>query len=202
MTAAEADHDALVRLGALVDAALTADHDLLRQLEERLAALDRLIASQRVDDQRALEIAQTAVREALVLAAQQMDGRLEKLNEFRGALADAQATMMPRLEANLLIDGVNNRVEALTNGLTARLEGVVKNISDLGQVIVALRSSLQGQDQGQTDQLKTVERNRNLIFALIGVAIAIVALTFSLYGRPKNTPTPATTPTTTATTTR
>lgn len=140
----------------------------------KTAALDRLVQDQRDTD-----------AEALRTASAQMDSRLDKLNDFRGALADAQATMMPRAEARLLIDS-----------LTARLEGMQRSISALNELLVGLRASLEGQDTGADSQLHLADRNRTLFFASIAAILGVVSLYLGIHNAKSSRP-----PTTTTTTT-
>ncbi len=159
---------------------------LKAHLDLEIHDLARLIDSQRIDDQRALTLVQTSSERALDLATQQMDARMEKLNEFRGALSDAQLHMMPRAEAKLLIDT-----------LAVRIDGVTNTVTNLGSLLTALRAGLQGQDQGSTDEIRAAERSRNLAFAAVGILLTCVVIVVSLYVglHPKATP-PTSTPST------
>lgn len=165
------------------DVERVADHDNTA-LRAELAALDRLMQDQRAGDLRALAVLTNANERALDLATNQMDKRLEKLNEFRGALSDAQATMMPRLETKLLIDS-----------LVARIEGMQRTISSLNEVLVGLRSSLEGQDTGADAQQHATDRNRTFVFALLAAFLGLTSLFLGLRTPHAATPTPTTTTT-------
>lgn len=127
--------------------------------------------------ERAREIQHAGSERALDLASKQMDDKLEKVNEFREALSDAQSNMMPRAEVKLLVDGISGRVEAAQ-----------KSVADLGQVIVGLRSQLAGQNSGVTEtqraadrQAEAATRSRNFIIGAGTVFVAVIALAISLY---------------------
>jgi hypothetical protein len=146
---------------------MTDEHDDL--LDSRITALDRLLTAQRTDDARALELVAVANQRALDLATQQMDSRLEKLNEFRGALADAQNTMMPRAEVKLLIDAMDGRIDRLQEGLNG-----------LNQSVIALASTLKGESSGSSANRRATDRNRNMVLGVIAAAVAVITLFFGV----------------------
>ncbi len=146
------DHDRIGRIEASLEGLTTSMH-----------ALDRLVVESRASDRRALEIADAANKDARVLAAREMDSRLEKVNEFRGALSDAQATMMPRAEVALLIGNLTVRLEEVATAQTALL----------GQVI-EMRSAGVGRDVGEERTRYVVFAVAGIIFGLVGLAAAII----------------------------
>ncbi len=141
------DHDRISTIAATVQA-----------LTVSVEALDRLVTETRNSDRRALEIADGAQEAALELARREMDSRLEKVNEFRGALSDAQATMMPRAEVTLLISSITAGLDEVKTAQTALL----------GQVI-EMRSAGIGRDT-------SAERSRNLAFGIIGVLVGVAGV--------------------------
>lgn len=165
--------------------------DDLGRLAEKLAGLDRVVSEWRRSDE-----------QARILFAEDLRGKLEKVNEFRGALADAQQNMIPRAEVKLLMDAVELRIDNLTETMSARLETVATTVAQLGQTLIALRSQLTGQTEGADDQIADVVRSRNLVFAVLGAVLVVIALGVTLYFGFRNHPTtpPATTTTTTTTT--
>lgn len=143
---------------------------IMSRADLQIAALDRLIQSQRADDVRALDTAVQSQAEALRVARSEMDGRLDKLNELRENLADAQSQLMPRAEAKLLIDA-----------LVARVEAIQKGVNDLATVIAALRSGLTGQNSGVQEAQIASDRTRTLVFAILGIVMVIVGVGISLF---------------------
>lgn len=155
------------------------DHDRIsdisstvQSLAVSVEALDRLVVETRNSDRRALEIADGAQKEALQIARSEMDARMEKVNEFRGALSDAQQNMMPRAEVALLIGNLTLRLDEIGTAQTALL----------GQVI-EMRSSGIGRATGTEQSQVDRERNRVLVFGLIASVLAVAgfALAFVSY---------------------
>lgn len=153
------------------------DHDLviaalerINGLDQKITALDRLATERRLGDLHALEVADAGRNEALHLARTDMEKRLEKLNEFRGALQDAHGLMMPRAEAKLLMDSLTQRQETLQRAL-----------NDLGSTFVGLQSSLQGQDAGIDLAQESADRGRALVFAILALIGTVIGATISLY---------------------
>ncbi len=143
---------------------------VLGRTDAQIAALDRLVQSQRTDDLRALENATSTQAESLRVARADLDARLDKLNDLRETLADAQSQLMPRAEAKLLIDA-----------LVARVEAIQKGVTDLSTVIASLRSSLSGQNIGVQEAQAAADRSRTLVFALIGVFTVVAGVAVTLF---------------------
>lgn len=152
------------------------DHDRIANIEGDvkslaigLQALDRLFVEARTADRHALEIAGAAQQEALGLARREMTGEFAKVNEFRGALSDAQANMMPRAEVTLLIGNLASSLDEVKTAQTALL----------GQVI-EMRSSGVGRVSGSESSALTQERaelararNWALVFGVLGLVVGI-----------------------------
>lgn len=71
---------------------------LREHLEALIEALDRRVEQRIADQERAVGLVALSAKEALVKAETAIERRLDLLNEFRGALHDQTATMMPRAE--------------------------------------------------------------------------------------------------------
>lgn len=130
------------------------DHDSVVRHEAELRALDRLIHTELNDREQALEI-----------ASKETSAKVDRLNERLVLIIDAQGTTMPRAEAKLLIDALGARLDSMQKGLT-----------DLSSLIASLRSSLSGQNTGVAEANARADRNRNLVFAVLGVAAAIIGI--------------------------
>lgn len=79
---------------------------------QQLALRDALIAQEKAVNA-ALMAAQQAVTKAEIAA----EKRFDSVNEFRAQLADQTATLMPRNEAMVLINGLADRVNKLESGI-------------------------------------------------------------------------------------
>lgn len=148
------------------------DHDRIAGIESDvkslavgLQALDRLFVEARTADRHALEIAGAAQQEALGLARREMAGEFAKVNEFRGALSDAQANMMPRAEVTLLIGNLSASLDEVKTAQTALL----------GQVI-EMRSSGVGRDSGEADSSLAQYRFRAVILSTVAAFIALAGV--------------------------
>src|SRR5687768_2375402 len=90
------------------------------RIEAELAANDRRYEQRFADQQTAVNTALSAAKEAVnaaMLAANAAvtkaetayDKRFEAVNEFRGTLSDQQRTLMPRAEAELRLDTLEQK---------------------------------------------------------------------------------------------
>lgn len=71
---------------------------------------------QRIQDQdKAVQAALIAAKEAVIKAETASEKRFESVNEFRGQLADQTATLMPRAEVNTKFDAFNDKLTGLTD---------------------------------------------------------------------------------------
>lgn len=101
--------------------------------------------------ERTREIQMRGSERALDIASKELDERMAKLNEFRGALADAQATMIPRAEAKLLVDAIGERLEAETRQLNQRVESNAAALVLVTQDVATLRARLAAQASSSND---------------------------------------------------
>lgn len=115
----------------------------------------------------ARRIQQRGSERALDLASAQMDARLDKLNEFRAALADAHDAMMPRAETMLLATATDDRIAATDRA-----------VEGLGRDVVELRAGLAGAGVGAARVNAEAEKTRNII--LVGAAVAAIAVSLFL----------------------
>lgn len=93
---------------------------ILREMDTRYQ--QRFEAQQR-EVQAALTAADRAVTKAEVAA----EKRFDSVNEFRGLVADQQRTLMPRIEAEVIISNMSKRVDAFDKSL-ASLSGESRGI--------------------------------------------------------------------------
>jgi hypothetical protein len=68
----------------------------------------------------AVDTAQSAADRAVTKSELAADKRFESVNEFRGTLQDQQRTLMPRLEAELLIKQLSEKIDSIQMTQTAR----------------------------------------------------------------------------------
>jgi hypothetical protein len=118
---------------------------------EALEAHEKLDTERHLENDRALRKAEIA-----------MDKRLDSLNEFREQLADQQRTFLPRAEYN----GRHDQLEA--------------RIDDIQTRLIAMTSRLD-EDVRHTDRSDRYRLSvPSILFAAMGVAVAIVSLFVAL----------------------
>jgi len=159
-------------------------HKHVHDLEnEAITTLASLVAAQRTEDAKSVEVALEAVqraahihaiaheqqhaahqaihdveKEAIVKATEQMDRRLEAMNGFRDALRDAIAGAMPRELGTA-------QTEAVRRETLAQLE-------DLRTTLLALNSRMdvtQGQSKGSSSTI-------GYFFAAAGLMLSVIAV--------------------------
>lgn len=140
--------------------------------EKTITAVNQLIdtAIQRVKDQageravaqdKAVDAALEAAKEAVVKAETANEKRFDAVNEFRQTLADQTSTFLPRPEYNALHTQLEQRVDTNTKQL----------------------DELRGRGSGVSEVQKSQDRNRALIFAIIGVIISLAVIAASNVSR-------------------
>ena len=67
------------------------------------------------DQDKAVQAALLAAKEAVLKAEVASEKRFESVNEFRGQLSDQTATFIPRAEANTKFDALGEKVSELTD---------------------------------------------------------------------------------------
>ncbi len=152
----------LVHLAALIDA-----ND--RRYQDRFQGFADLFAEKDLRDQQRFDAQQLALRDALtsqekavnaaLLAAQEAvqkaeaaaEKRFDAVNEFRAQLADQAATLMPRQETTVLLDGI-----------TERLGATEKRINESG-----------GRSQGRDDVWGYIIGAAGIVIAIAAIAAAL-----------------------------
>ena len=117
-------------------------HASLNALEERVAALDRLMEAKFVTFQvlvssqaEKVKLALDAADKAVSKAEQATEKRFESVNEFRASLADQSATLVTRTEFISKVEAVAEKLSDLTDRLN-RAEGKGAGIGALWGWIV------------------------------------------------------------------
>lgn len=88
-------------------------------LDVRFSASQRAIEVGLDAQSKAVAAALAASDRAVTKAELASEKRFEGVNEFRAALDDRQRTLMPRMEAQVLIDGLSQRLLALEKRMEA-----------------------------------------------------------------------------------
>lgn len=96
-------------------------------------------------------------------------------------ISEAMRDMIPRLEAKLLIDASGVRIESLSTSMSSRLDSLATSVTSLSSSLAAIRAGAAGQSAGAEEQIEALVRNRNLIFAIIGVFFTVIVIAISLY---------------------
>lgn len=163
-------------------------HQHIHELEKQaINTLASLVASQRIEDSRSVQVALEAVqkassihaiaheqqhnahqaihdveKEAIQKATEQMDRRLEGMNEFRDALRDQSGHSMPRELAMAQIEAVRREVAAMMNDLRTSL---VTQGSRLDVI--------QGQSKGTTATIGYFIAAATMVLAIVGLGITL-----------------------------
>lgn len=82
--------------------------------------LKEYIEALRSDDQKAVQAALLAAKEAVIKAENATEKRFESVNEFRAQLADQGNTFLPRLEYDAQHKALEDRVSALTDRINIK----------------------------------------------------------------------------------
>lgn len=128
-----------------MDKSKSCDSASLHALEERVAALDRLMEAKFVTFQvlvssqaEKVALALNAADKAVSKAEQATEKRFESVNEFRASLADQSATLITRAEFISKVEAVAEKLSDLTDRLN-RAEGKGAGIGALwGWIIGAI----------------------------------------------------------------
>lgn len=102
---------------------------LREHLEALIAAQASLFSQRLADSSKAIDAALAAAKEAVIKAENSTERRLELLNEFRGAMKDQTSTMLPRGEAYLMKDTLEQAIARVTSRQD-RVEGRGKGLGD------------------------------------------------------------------------
>lgn len=100
--------------------------------------LKEYIEALRSDDQKAVQAALQAAKEAVIKAETATEKRFESVNEFRAQLADQSNTLMPRAEYTVQHKALEDRVSDLTDRIN-KTEGKSSGVnSSWGYLIGAV----------------------------------------------------------------
>jgi len=67
--------------------------------------------------EKAVQAALAAQKEAIIKAENATERRFESVNEFRNTLADQQRNLMPRSESEIVVKGLNDRIQILEDSV-------------------------------------------------------------------------------------
>lgn len=100
---------------------MTNDAVTLREyVDTRFDAQDRAVASALAAQEKTVAAALASADRAVSKAELASDKRFEGVNEFRQSLADQARLLMPRLEAEQIVKGLTEKLDALTARLNTR----------------------------------------------------------------------------------
>lgn len=95
---------------------------LERHLQARMLDLERRLTDKIVAASEASAVANEVAKAAVDKAEAAVEKRLEGLNELRGLVSDYQRNLLPRTEANVRFDSIEEKVQKLED----------KNITEAG----------------------------------------------------------------------
>lgn len=159
---------------------------------------DRRYTEVNLEKEKALRIKETADLSALKLAREIQNYKDEKANELRSQIESERGSYATQIELSSSMEKLQAELHGNMENLTVRMESQTRSTAELAQNIIALRSSLQGQGAGQSEQYDSIQRTRNLILTLAAVAAVVVSL---FVGLRQKTPVVNVTPSVTTTTT-
>ena len=91
-----------------------------RRYEERFAASQRAVELGLAGTKSEISAALAAADRAVMKAEVATEKRFEGVNEFRGALDQQQRTLIPRAEVDVLMKGIEQKIEQNTKQLDAQ----------------------------------------------------------------------------------
>jgi hypothetical protein len=87
------------------------------------------------DQDKAVQAALLAAKEAVLKAEVASEKRFESVNEFRAQLADQTNTLMPRAEVNTRFDSLSEKISDLTSRITRTEASTTGSQLTVGRVI-------------------------------------------------------------------
>ena len=106
-------------------------------MSDKIAALDRFCVTNFAQSKERVDMALAASDKAIVKAENTTEKRFEGVNEFRSALSDQSATLLPRSEYTVQHKALEDRVVVLGNIVT-RMTGKSEGIGNVGSVTLAV----------------------------------------------------------------
>jgi len=146
--------------------------------EERSTAAKEAVQAALVAQEKLVNAAFAASKEAILKAEESQKGVNERSNEFRGQLADQAGTLMPRKEAEASMSDLRDRLDRAYASHTSALEVVRAEVSSLKES----RSEGSGR---LTQQQQGTATNQWAISALVGIAALVLGLLSSGFMRDK-----------------
>lgn len=116
----------------------------LRELEQRLQAMERLSQSRRQADKDFLTAIAAASERAISKVETATDKRFESVNDFRASLENNARMLMPRIESEKEVHALNKKIELLTATVNSRTErgvGISQSLSTFLAIAALLISA-------------------------------------------------------------
>jgi hypothetical protein len=120
--------------------------------QQRYEAQQEGVAAALAAQEKAVAAALQAADRAVIKAETASEKRFDSVNEFRGAMADQTATLMPRVEAEARLASMTEKLGELADRLN-RSEGKGSGLASAGSILVAVIS---------------------VVFGLAGIALALL----------------------------
>lgn len=100
--------------------------------------LKEYIEQRFTDQDKAVQAALLAAKEAVLKAETASEKRFESVNEFRGQLADQTATLIPRAEADTRFSALGEKVSDLTDRINKTDGAKVGSEVTIGKIYAAI----------------------------------------------------------------
>jgi len=152
--------------------------------EERSQAAKEAVSAALVAQEKLVNAAFAASKEAILKAEESQKGVNERGNEFRQQLKEQNETMIPRTEALAQYTVLGERIDRSFNALSASQKECREDISELREAQRLNEGRALQASVGKTD-------NRGTIGLLVAIGAVAVALFTAAGGFGKDKPTPA-----------
>lgn len=147
------------------------------RLEERVTALTRSVQDRFEANEKQTALAMSAAEKAVTKAETASEKRFEGVNEFRAVLTDQAKTLITRTEVDILIKGLNDRVDTSVKSAIDKIEGpngIVRQMNNLALQVNELTSRMTGKEEGS-------HQSTNMQVWLIGLTVAVLGLLAALF---------------------
>lgn len=170
----------VAHLGTLTEVRFESIAQLMREKDlrdqqrfdaQQLALRDALLAQEK-----AVSAALLAAQEAVAKAETAAEKRFDAVNEFRAQLADQAATLMPRTETQVILDGMNTRIDGIAKGLDDKIQTVAALGGSLATRVETYIAGGSGEKTGHADARTNQLDARTMFFGALMALVAIGGL--------------------------
>jgi len=159
-------------LRELLEEKIAAEHNLTQNyLAERELRYEQRFMAQ----EKAVNAALIAQKEAVVKQEMASEKRFEGVNEFRAQLSDQAATFLPRNEYQVQHDSLNEKVDAVTKNVAERMDLSSKAINQAISNLQISRATDEGHSSGLNAGWVLFAGGAGLLIGIVGILLRIFA---------------------------